>query len=121
MNIYIVDDDEEDVEFLSDGLARFDDSIRAVSFENGDLAFKQLQKDIYLPEFIFLDINMPLMNGLEFLGAVQKFPRIAGIPIVVYSTNPDELESDKLSSAYAIVRKPEKFSELLTLLENLLR
>lgn len=57
--------------------------------ENGkeglDLLTNLDQKD--LPDFILLDINMPIMNGIEFLVAIKKIEKYSRIPIIIHTTS----------------------------------
>ncbi|MDS4013593.1 MAG: response regulator [Candidatus Accumulibacter sp.] len=51
------------------------------------------------PDLILLDLNMPRMDGFEFLAAVKRDPGLRGIPVVVLSTS--EAERD-VRSAYRL-------------------
>lgn len=67
--VLIVDDSEAD-HFLSRyRIHQYQPSIRVRSVYDGLEALKVLREPDYRPDLIFLDINMPLMNGLEFLSA----------------------------------------------------
>lgn len=49
-----------------------------------------------LPEFIFLDINMPRKNGLECLKEIKELERYSSVPLIIYTTSDEE--SDKLTA-----------------------
>ncbi len=57
--------------------------------ENGkeglDLLTNLDQKD--LPDFILLDINMPIMNGIEFLKRIKKVSTLSTIPVIIHTTS----------------------------------
>ena len=57
--------------------------------ENGkeglDLLTNLHQKD--LPDFILLDINMPIMNGIEFLKRIKKASILSTIPVIIHTTS----------------------------------
>lgn len=75
---------------------------------NGEEALEFLRdKNKQLPGFILLDLNMPKMNGLEFLDVVKKDADLKKIPIVVLTTSMEEndrIESFSLSVAGYIIK-----------------
>lgn len=75
---------------------------------NGEEALEFLRdKNNQLPGFILLDLNMPKMNGLEFMDVVKKDPDLKKIPIVVLTTSMEEndrIESFNLSVAGYIIK-----------------
>jgi two-component system chemotaxis response regulator CheY len=72
-------------------------------------------------ELIFLDINMPRMNGLEFLTQVKADPTLAAIPVVIVST--EGKEEDTLrglrAGAAAYVKKPFRNETILDIVYRL--
>lgn len=65
------------------------------------------------PDVIFLDLNMPLMNGKQFLQEIKRVDDIAGIPVTILSTSSDPhniAETQKLG-ATGFITKPDRFSE----------
>jgi CheY-like chemotaxis protein len=58
--------------------------------ENGQIALDMLsniKNDDDLPKFILLDLNMPVMNGIEFLSLIKKDNRLRRIPIIIHTTS----------------------------------
>jgi len=57
--------------------------------ENGQEALDYLQKcnKVDLPYFILLDLNMPIMNGIEFLSAIRRDDNFSTIPVVIHTTS----------------------------------
>ena len=57
--------------------------------ENGQEALDQLKKSNQseLPFFILLDINMPVMNGIEFLIEMKKIEKLSYIPTIIHTTS----------------------------------
>lgn len=80
-------------------------------------------KDAPQPDLILLDLNMPRMNGREFLDAVKKDPELAVIPVVVLTTSDverDVVASYKLGAA-GYITKPvdmEQFIDAIRQLDN---
>ena len=87
--------------------------------ENGLLALEQLKKGPV--DCIFLDINMPEMNGIEFLKARKNDSSISGIPVFVLTTQDEEsLKKEALSlGAKGFIIKPFQKEALLSVLAGL--
>lgn len=54
---------------------------------DGIQALEKLGGDSYQPHLIFIDINMPKMNGMELLAELKQNPRLVETPIYMYSTS----------------------------------
>ena len=72
-------------------------------------------------DLILLDINMPVMNGLEFLQRVQKEPAYQAIPVIIISTEGKEEDTIRglKMGAKGYVKKPFQASELHGLIEKI--
>ena len=70
---------------------------------------------------IILDINMPRMNGLEFLKHIKAHDQYASIPVIMLTTEGQDDDKDKAVAlgATAYMVKPFKPTQLLTLLEKI--
>jgi CheY-like chemotaxis protein len=68
-----------------------------VNPENGEEALKYLRDpNSAKPCIILLDLNMPIMNGIEFLQVVKHDAQLKRIPVVVLTTS--EEQQDKVNS-----------------------
>lgn len=91
---------------------------------NGEEALESLRTpDQPLPGLILLDLNMPRMNGLEFLQAVKADPRLRRVPVVMLTTSrqdSDRLQSYDLGVAGYILKPVEypRFVEILRCIEQ---
>ena len=75
--IMIVDDDDDDRQLFCEAVSEIDIGIKCVDAENGELALKYLQDERYtLPDFIFLDLNMPRLNGKQCLAEIKKLDHL---------------------------------------------
>ncbi len=111
----MIDDDKDDAEILSAALSESGISAALDHIENGSQALEKLMDNgADIPDVIFLDINMPVINGWECLREIKKLAELQSIPIVMYSTF--NLQSEGISAkdvgAAAFFTKPDKFSEL---------
>jgi len=98
--VLIVDDDTASREALAHLLRT--QGYRSSQAENGLQALEQLEAAISPPELILLDLEMPVMNGREFLSRLAYLQCIAR-PIVIIITGKDPRG---IPGAAAVLRKP---------------
>lgn len=94
--------------------------VRCVTALNGQEAMNMLTSGEVLPDLIFLDLNMPLMNGKQFLAACRQVDKCRHIPVIVLSTTSDKssIEETFRLGAKDYITKPHKFSEWGTLIKE---
>jgi CheY-like chemotaxis protein len=87
--ILIADDDQEDLELLSEVILQLEADIKLHMVNNGSLVmdFLAKAKDEELPSLIVLDYNMPNMNGAEVLEQLCNDSRYQNIPKIIWSTS----------------------------------
>jgi CheY-like chemotaxis protein len=83
----IIDDDEDDRFFFKEALADLRNSPRCLEAINGEDALNQLRKIDSVPDFIFLDVNMPRMAGRECLIEIKRDAKLKNCVVVMYSTS----------------------------------
>jgi CheY-like chemotaxis protein len=97
MTILLVDDDADDRKLFFEVAKEVDDTINCISAVNADEALLYLNDQTNpLPDFIFLDLRMPGLSGEACLLEIKKEPRLASIPVIVYTTSKDVGESVRL-------------------------
>ncbi len=76
-----------------------------------------------LPELILLDLNMPKKSGLEVLEEIKADPTLRTIPVVVLTTSrsPEHVSRSYELGGNGYITKPNSYSELVSLMENLNR
>ena len=98
MKILVVEDDNVAILGVRKILKSIEPPVDVLIAENGkeglDLLAEAENADV---DFVLLDLNMPIMNGIEFLSAVRKNNLIQDLPIVVHSTsdNPQEVKKSR--------------------------
>jgi CheY-like chemotaxis protein len=122
MLILLVDDDAEDRELFAEAVHTIDPSITCTLIHTCEDSLKALDELKELPEYIFLDINMPGMNGIKCLEEIRKRKAFKDIQVIMYSTsrNPKEISSSTTLGANAFLTKPSNFGELVSSLRSLL-
>src|SRR6201991_4710743 len=97
-DILLVDDDLDDIDFFQEALHEIDSRIQLHSAKNGLSALEFLRKtQTITPNLIFLDINMPEMNGWQCLKELKGSPLLKQIPVILYSTSAIKMDEQKAS------------------------
>jgi CheY-like chemotaxis protein len=112
--VLIVEDDDDNREVMGEVLS---DEGYSVSFaRDGAEALSQLRSA--RPDIILLDLNMPIMSGLEFRAAQVRDPTLALIPTVVLSAVDRLREFAGELEPQAAVAKPLKLAQLLSIVRR---
>ena len=116
----LVDDDPDDQEVFLTALNDVCESALCLVAADGDRALELLHNEETIPDYIFLDLNMPRMNGFEFLAAMKKSKILRDIPVIVYSTTSQlaQIEKVKKLGATEFFTKTYKYKELCALLKK---
>ncbi|NJA06646.1 response regulator [Methylococcaceae bacterium WWC4] len=114
--ILLVEDDSVDAMTVKRALKELHVSNPLTHVENGEEALAHLQDASQeQPCLILLDLNMPVMNGIEFLHAVKSLPELKRIPVVALTTSDeqkDKVESFELGVA-GYMRKPVGYQQFV--------
>ena len=120
---FLADDDVDDQEFFISALQQIDVGIECITAGDGIEALEKLQSNNYrVPDFIFLDQNMPRMTGLQCLREIKKIEALKNVPVIICSTSHadrDNSEAKNLGANY-IFRKTPSFKEMVMYLEQLI-
>ena len=119
--VFLVDDDADDREVFALALAEIDQSYTFVGAKNGIEALEKLKQEVFKPDYIFLDLNMPRMNGWQCLQEIKKQPELEQIPVVIYSTSSEARDRDETLAlgAAAFITKPAEIRELIRSLRHI--
>lgn len=120
--IMIVDDDEDDVELFCDALKDVNDTIKCIGVPNGEEALNRLNRENELPDYIFLDLNMPRLNGKQCLKRLKLSSKLRGIPVVIYSTSKlkEDVEETRQLGAIHFLTKPNRVTDLRKAIASIL-
>ena len=123
MKVLLIDDDVDDQEIFSMAIEDSRSEAECIFAKDGIHALEQIHGNPeFIPDFIFIDMNMPRMNGKECLIELKKIDRLRNVPIFMYSTSSDPFnksENIKLGATGFIV-KPSDIKDLTSILDELL-
>jgi len=118
MTLLYIDDDAEDIEFFCDAIKNIHPTYLCLVAQNAKDGLHILET--LIPDVIFLDINMPVMNGKEALRAIRSRKNLASVPVCMLSTttNSNEINMCRELGANECFVKPNSFAELCTTLKS---
>ena len=120
LTIMVVDDDPDDIDLFKEFLAEVDNSYQLIIANDGEDALRQLRINGIDPDVIFLDYNMPLMNGMRCLVALKEDPLLKNIPVVMHSTTlPEEDVAFCKNLAVKVLPKQVVFANAVHELNNI--
>ena len=113
INIFIIEDDADDVEFYKMALDEQGLSYSLTAFPNPDQAFNTLSKSSSLPELIVLDLNLPCKSGTDVLSQIKSDDRFREIPVMVLTGSHQEGDRERAFAlgARSFVTKPVALDE----------
>lgn len=126
-SLYVIDDDEIFQFMIVRELKALDKDIEIHVHSNGQKAANELRKqneNDNLPGIILLDINMPVMDGWEFLNFYNRFKKNIDKDIAIYmvssSKNPEDIhKAQEIIDISGYITKPVNRNELKIILEEI--
>ena len=104
----LIDDDPDDQEIFLLALQKLQTDIKCITADSGIEALQILKQENFSPDYIFLDLNMPRMNGKQCLAEIKKIEKLALTPVIIYSTSTvqsDIMETKELGAADYIIKQ----------------
>lgn len=119
--ILLVDDDADDQLYFRDAINEVNNSLECEIANNGREAIHQINVPPP-PDLIFLDLNMPVMNGYECLSYLKTEDRYKNIPVVIFTTSQSltDIEKSRQLGAELFFTKPTNFNTLCKKLATIL-
>ncbi|MFC6245066.1 response regulator [Flavobacterium psychroterrae] len=114
-----MDDDEEDLQIFQAALDHISSTVKYNYFTDARKALNELRLGSLTTQAIFLDLNMPLMNGHEFLAQLKQEEKLKEIPVIIFTTSSDSSIREMTISMGAVdfLTKPNDFKDLIALLK----
>lgn len=117
--ILIADDDQEDRYLLHTAFEEIGRSNDIYLVENGLQVFSYLDtllEQSIMPSLIVLDLNMPILDGMQTLSRLKSHAIYKHIPVIIYTTSVHELEKSRCMEIGAadFIKKPARFQQTIT-------
>jgi CheY-like chemotaxis protein len=111
-HIFYADDDVDDLELFRGALVEVDDSLVLTAVDNGNALLERLSCPPPVPRLIFLDLNMPELDGYSVLRALRGDRRLKDYPVVIFSTASDPVAVSRTRElgANLFVPKPHTYA-----------
>lgn len=119
MTVLLIDDDTDDIDVFEEVIGLLDKSIVFLSATSADTALQMLSDIATPPDHIFLDINMPAIDGMQCLAEIRKrFPSLPSA-ITMYSTTKEFSHYNKaIAMGAGFIVKPDEYRQLLDVLKQ---
>ena len=119
-SVILAEDDPDDHDFFSQALQEISSTIKLTSVENGEDLMTLLKS--FIPDIIFLDLDMPYKNGLQCISEIRNNPLLQFIPIVIFSstTRPANIETAYEMGADLFFIKPAVYKDLVSSIKAIL-
>ena len=114
ISLMIVDDDIDDIDMFMEAVQEIGTSVDCISAQNGVEGIRLFNGLNSKPDFIFVDMNMPKLNGRQFIKEIRKNNLFDHIKLIMYSTCKLEEEEAELKylGADTVITKPTSLAEL---------
>lgn len=121
--VFIVDDDEDDRFLVQQVFNQQSPDSQLKALSNGAELLETLAESEPLPNLILLDLNMPVMSGLETLERVRQNPAYESVPIVILTTSDQAIDRQRASRlrANGFITKPPTIRQYNEVVLNLQR
>ena len=114
-HVLLIDDDKDEMIILSEALQDTDLSYKCTWAQGVDHALKMLA---YMkPDLIFIDLNMPLRDGIDGISSIRQKEHLHEVPIILYSNSIDNsVDLAMATGADLCVKKPTSMNEISAML-----
>jgi CheY-like chemotaxis protein len=117
----LIDDDQDDQEIFIIALNDSGQKVNCSTASNALSGLRHLDDNqASVPDYIFLDLNMPGMNGKQCLEEIKSRPFLKHVPVIIFSTSarPQDITETKQLGATAFITKPSSVRSLSRLLSE---
>ena len=122
LNVLVIEDDLIEVMKLNRTVKSLDYNHNIIEAKDGEEAIEKLKQNDYRPDVILLDLNMPKMNGIEFLKFLKNDKEFKYLPVIILTTSKNQKDLFKcyeLGIAGYII-KPLKYEDYVVKIKKTL-
>ncbi|MEO6583617.1 MAG: response regulator [Ferruginibacter sp.] len=123
LHILLVDDDADDRLLFQEAMNEVNPQAKLSTADGCDMLMKLAKIENDKPDMIFLDLNMPGLNGFECLEEIKSKHHFGNIPVIIYSTtaNPEQVKKTYTIGATLYMQKPSSFDGIKKLMNQVLK
>ena len=123
LKVLLVEDDMIEVMKLTRAISTLQLPHKIIEAGHGEAALELLEQDKLNPDLILLDLNMPKMNGIEFLNNVKNNIDLSYIPVIIFTTssNPKDLIDVYRIGISGYILKPLKYEDYVKKIDSLFK
>ena len=124
MNIILADDDADDRMLFEDAINEIEVKTNLSLFNDGKQLMDYLiQPQIRLPEIVFLDLNMPIKDGMQCLKEIRAHNLLKELCVAIYSTSSsdEDIENTFINGANIYINKPNTFTGLKKAIDKVIK
>ena len=124
LQIYaIIDDDQDDIDVLCEAVAVLKPTFECLTFINPVEALQSLEKSRVVPAFIFVDYNMPIVNGMAVVSQIRQDDRFRKSIVTVISTGIGEEDAKTFTELGAdhVYKKPYTMKDYINIVQEVMR
>jgi DNA-binding NtrC family response regulator len=121
---FLIDDDIDDQEIFLMALKAVNTDITCVTADDSIEGLKRLREDTsFIPDYIFIDVNIPKMNGMQCLPELKKIRHLKDVELIMFTTSSDprNIDESKVLGASQFMIKPSSLKELIEVLRNIIK
>jgi len=124
LNIACADDDQDDRMLFKEAIEEVRIKTNLSLFKDGKELMDYLTlSNAILPEIVFLDLNMPIKNGMQCLTEIRSNGKLKNLIVAIYSTSSSEndIEQTFINGANIYINKPNSFGALKKTINKVLQ
>lgn len=121
--LMIIDDDSDDRTIFKESVTKVDPGLICLQASNGADGLQKLLEASFLPEYVFVDVNMPVMSGFDVLSRIRSHEKLKDLKVIIYTTSSQKsaIQTAKTLGADGFFTKPEETGTLVKYISDLLR